>query len=210
MVERNLTIPYKFICYTEDSSGILSHIETRPLPVLPNVTGWWFKPMFFNPHLGLNGTILFLDLDIIIFRNIDKLFSFNPGQFVIIRDFNRYVIKQYKKFNSSVFRLDTGQHSQVYYDFKTSPQHVMSRFAGDQDWIFDKIKEDFKYWPDEWIQSYKWEMRKRAPLNKNPRGARDFIEAGDPAILDDTSIAVFHGEPCPHYCKDKWVNMHWK
>ena len=29
---------------------------------------------------------------------------------------------------------------------------------GDQDWIFAHIKNDFKFWPDEWIQSYKWEM----------------------------------------------------
>lgn len=210
MVERNLTMPHKFICYTEDPTGVDKHIETRPLPAMRNVSGWWFKPMFFDPSLGLDGTILFLDLDIIIFKNINHLFEYRPGTFLIIRDFNRYLLKQHKKFNSSVFRLQAGQHSHVYQEFKQRPQQVMSRFMGDQDWLYHKIKDNFDYWPDEWIQSYKWEMRRRAPLDKAPKGERDFVSQGDPNILNDTAIAVFHGDPCPHYCKDDWVKEHWK
>ena len=209
MVQRNLTIPHEFVCFTEDSTGIDENISIKPLPILP-ISGWWYKPLFFNPQLELKGTILFLDLDVIVFRNIDKLFTYKPGEFCIIRDFNRYMIKNYQKFNSSVFRLTTGQHSNVYYDFIKNPNSLSRRYHGDQDWIRKAITNNFSYWPDEWIQSYKWEMRGKPQFDKQPRGKRDFLVNGDPVIKNDTSIAVFHGEPNPHICKDPWVMENWK
>ena len=209
MVERNLTIPHEFICFTEDPKGIAEGITVKPLSLLAGVQGWWYKPLFFNPNLGLEGTILFLDLDLIIFRNIDNLFTFSPGKFCIIRDFNRYAIKNYQKFNSSVFRLTTGQHSQVYTDFISRPSSVISKFHGDQDWLYHSIKSNFAYWPDDWIQSYKWEMRRKPPMTTGPDGKRNFKEAGDPIIKPDTSIAVFHGDPNPHNCIDPWCQENW-
>lgn len=210
MVQRNLTLDHKFVCFTEDAKGIDENIIIKDLPTLP-VTGWWFKPMFFNPNLDpdLKGTLLFLDLDMIIFRNIDKLFTYKPGQFCIIRDFNRYLIKNYDKFNSSVFRLNTGQHDQVYKDFIKNPKSIIRRFHGDQDWIRKSIQSHFEYWPEEWIQSYKWEMRGKPRFNREPRGKRDFETPGEPKIKDATSIAVFHGDPNPHNCKDPWVIEKW-
>ena len=209
MVKRNLTIPFEFVCFTENAENIDAEIIVKELPLSPKVTGWWYKPYFFSPNLGLNGTILFLDLDIIIFRNIDKLFTHKPGQFLIIRDFNRHVIKNYQKFNSSVFRLTSGQHSDVYTKFIKDPAIVTRRFHGDQDWIRETIKTNYEFWPDDWIQSYKWEMRQKPKMIKNKFGKRNFAEPGDPVILPQTSIAVFHGDPNPHDCIDPWCSENW-
>jgi len=209
MVKRNLTLDYEFVCFTEDTSGINSEITIMPLPQLP-VDGWWYKPMFFDTKLGLKGTILFLDLDLIIFENIDKLFTYEITKFLIIRDFNRHIIKNYDKFNSSVFRLDTGTHPQVYTEFVKNANSICRRYPGDQDWIRKQISKDFVYWPEEWIQSYKWEMRGKPKFDRQPRGKRDFEINGDPKIKPNTSIAVFHGDPNPHNCKDPWVIDNWK
>jgi hypothetical protein len=211
MVQRNLTLDHEFVCFTEDPTGINPNIRIESLPELP-VKGWWFKPMFFNPNLALQGTLLFLDLDLIIFKNIDHLFKYEPGKFCIIRDFNRYIIKSYNKFNSSVFRLETGQHSNVYHDFVKDAKNITKRLQGDQDWIRACISNpnDFKYWPDDWIESYKWEMRNKPKFDAKPRGERDFLVNGDPKINPNTSIAVFHGDPNPHNCKDQWVIDNWK
>lgn len=209
MVKRNLTIDYEFVCFTEDSNGIDDNIRIEPLPSYA-LSGWWFKPYFFDPNLPLKGTILFLDLDMIIFRNIDNLFTHDPNQFYIIRDFNRYAIKDYSKFNSSVFRINTGQHSEVWRNFITNADSIMKRYHGDQDWIRVCVTQNFNYWPDEWIQSYKWEMRGKPAFDKKPRGKRDFAINGDPIIKDETAIAVFHGDPNPHNCKDKWVIDNWQ
>lgn len=211
MVKRNLTLDYEFVCFTENTNGLDSDITVRDLPLHVGVKGWWYKPLFFNPHLGLNSTTLFLDLDMIVFRNIDNLFTHKPGEFLIIRDFNRFLVKNYKKFNSSVFRLEPGQHSHIYKDFIKNPQQVMRRFPGDQDWIRHSVTNNFDFWPDEWIQSYKWEMRGKPQLDRKlPRGQRDFVTNGTPKIKSETSVAVFHGDPNPHCCKDQWVIDNWQ
>lgn len=211
MVKRNLTVPFEFVCYTDDSTGIDKAIRTEPISIIAGVTGWWYKPMFFNSNLGLKGTILFFDLDVVIFKNIDYLFTHEPNKFCIIRDFNRHVIKNYNKFNSSVFRLTTGMHRSVYDEFIKNPKHHIGRYHGDQDWIRAMVKEgEYAYWPEEWIQSYKWEMRGKPRYNSAPRGQRDFAVNGDPVIKDQTSVAVFHGDPNPHICKDQWVIDNWQ
>lgn len=210
MVSRNLTLEHKFVCFTENAEGIDENITIRDLPIHSGIQGWWYKPFFFNPTLGLNATTLFLDLDMVVFKNIDNLFTYKPGEFLIIRDFNRFLVKNYQKFNSSVFRLEPGQHSHVYREFVKNPQQVMRRFPGDQDWIRNQITKEFSYWPDEWIQSYKWEMRGKPQMDKSPRGERDFLVKGDPKIKPSTSIAVFHGDPNPHNCKDQWVVDNWQ
>ncbi len=209
-VKSNLTIPFEFVCFTEDATDINSEIRIEPIPLISGVEGWWYKPMFFNPNLGLRGTILFFDLDVIVFDNIDNLFSYCPGEFCIIRDFNRFVIKNYNKFNSSIFRLTSGMHQHVYDNFIKNPRDPIKRFQGDQDWLRYSINDGtYKYWPDEWIQSYKWEMRGKPKFDRGPRGQRDFETTGDPIIKDSTSVAVFHGDPNPHNCKDQWVKDNW-
>ena len=41
-------------------------IRIEPIPLIVGVTGWWYKPYVFNPDLPLKGTLLFIDLDVVI------------------------------------------------------------------------------------------------------------------------------------------------
>lgn len=208
MVKRNLTIDYEFVCFTENPTGIDKHITVKPLPTMP-VTGWWYKPWFLSNELGIEGTALFLDLDLIVFRNIDHLFNYKKtSDFVIIRDFNRSVRRNWDRMNSSVFRVKIGKYNHLYQDFKLNYAGFIKRFPGDQDWMYKHIK-DFEFWPDNWIQSYKWEMRGRDQLGII-NGKRNFKNPGVPTINEDTKIAVFHGEPNPHNCVDPWAIDNWK
>ncbi len=207
MVKRNLTIDYEFVCYTENRNGIDSHIKTLPLPNLP-VSGWWYKPWFLSNELCIQGTALFLDLDLIVFRNIDKLFDYKPEcNFVIIRDFNRQLRPTWDKMNSSAFRFRVGHYNDAYLEFKQNTQRNVSRYHGDQDWMYKSIT-DHAFWPDEWIQSYKWEMRNRRDLGF-VNGKRNFTKPGHPIVLNNTSIAVFHGEPNIPDCVDTWPRENW-
>jgi hypothetical protein len=210
MVKRNLTVPFEFVCFTEDHKNINREIRIEPLPVRNDISGWWYKPYFFNPELSIQGTILFLDLDVIIFNNIDYLFTYKPGRFCIIRDFNKVTSPSWNKFNSSAFRLQSGQHSQVYRNFISNPREISKRFHGDQDWLFNQITTDFEFYPDEWLQSYKWEMRGKPYMQRDSTGVRNFVTPGEPKILSNTSIAVFHGEPNPHNCIDQWCKENWR
>ena len=83
MVKRNCTLDYEFVCYTEDPTGIdLNLVTIKPLPTAYRIGGWWFKPLLFNPDSNERGTMLYIDLDVIIFRNIDKLFTHLKDQFL--------------------------------------------------------------------------------------------------------------------------------
>ena len=206
MVDRNITLPYEFVCYTDDTTGINSNITTKLLP-RNDLVGWWYKPLFFNPQHELQGQLLFLDLDMVVYQNIDKLFTYEPNKFAIIRDFNRQHIKSFNGMNSSVFRVTPGQHKHVYHNFVNNPTIVTKRWRGDQDYLFAQIKNDFTFWPDEWIQSYKWEMRSRTDIKRD--GRRRYLTPGEPKVHPECSIAVFHGEPNPHECTDQWVKNHW-
>ena len=210
MVTRNMTLPFKFVCFTEDVNGLDSDIQTMPLPQRHDIAGWWWKPYFFSTDLPLDGTILFMDLDVIVFENIDKLFTYEPGRFCIIRDFNRMNALGWNRMNSSVFRLETGQHSHVYSNLIADPINIRKRLHGDQDWLFEQIKSNFEFFPDEWLQSYKWEMRGKPPMTRDKNGIRNFMEPGEPNILPETSVAVFHGEPNPPQSVDLWCKENWK
>ena len=65
------------------------------------------------------------------------------------------------------------------------------------------------FWPDEWIQSYKWEMRDRTYPDRI-NGVRNFKVKADPIVHEQCNVAVFHGEPHPHQVEDDWVKDNWK
>lgn len=209
MTQRNLTVAHEFVCFTEDPKGIDPDIRILPLPAVA-LKGWWYKTMLFNPHLPIQGTMLFIDLDVIIFKNIDRLFTHKPGEFCVCRDFNRCFQPNWQKMNSSVVRWVTGQHPQIYNNFIKDPHTISKRFHGDQDWLFDQVKKHYQFWPDEWIQSYKWEMRGNPKLVRQKTGFKNFTAPGEPKIKSDTAVAVFHGDPNPKECVDPWCQTHWK
>jgi hypothetical protein len=211
MVKRHTTIPYEFVCFTDDTRDINPDIRTIPLKPI-GVYGWWYKVIFFDKNFPLDGNILYFDLDVVINSNIDRLFLNQPDKFNIIRDFNRSLRNDWSRMNSSVFRLKTGSLSYVYDNFFKNHAMEMRRHHGDQDWIFAQVgknKNDWCFWPDEWIQSYKWEMRDRNDLDRI-NGIRNFKNQKEPKVLPKTCVAVFHGEPHPHQCNDKWVKENWK
>lgn len=206
MVSRNLTVDFEFVCLTENSEKLNENITIIPLDTSQQVSGWWYKPYVFNSKLGLDGTILFLDLDVVIFNNIDKLFLYEPEKFCVINDF--YAKKKGKRgMNSSCFRFKSGSHQNVYDDFVKNSDAIMKSMHGDQDWIQAVIKENYAHWPETWIKSYKWEMHLEKEIIKN--GNR-YVVNGNPKIDADSSIAVFHGYPKPDQIDQKWCKENWR
>ena len=206
MVARHLTIPYEFVCLTDDATPI----EGVRLIVQPSADykrGWWYKVHMFDPELAVENTILYFDLDVVITGNIDKLVSKN-GQFYGIRDFNRKFNKEYKCLNSSVMTWLHGDHRIIWDQFIKLPSEAM-RTHGDQDWIWRIAKSKITFWPDTWVQSYKWEIRSRDEL-VIVDGKRNFASTIDnPPISDDCCVLVFHGEPKPHEVQDQFIIDNW-
>ena len=207
MTKRHSTVPFGFACITEDASELDPNIKIIPMPKQTSISGWWYKPWVFSNDLPLEGTILFLDLDIVVIKNIDQFWTYNPGKFCIIRDFNRSTVKDWNKFNSSIFKFEKGAYSFVW-DNLVKDIAVVKRMHGDQDWILSQIKNNFIFWPDEWCQSYKWEVRSRNDIIRvGPK--RKFKEIANPTIDARTKILVFHGDPKPDEVLDPVVVQNW-
>ena len=107
MVQRHLTIPHKFIIYTDHVKMQKlvkgDNVEVRKLP-FHDYTGWWNKLTLFSPEANLEGDCLYFDLDVVITENIDCFATYEPGiQFVGMNDFNPST----GGWNSSIFKFKT-------------------------------------------------------------------------------------------------------
>jgi hypothetical protein len=210
MVERNCTVSYEFVCLTDDASGLDPRIKTISLP--SNLQGWWCKPYMYSKDLPINGTILYMDLDVVIASNIDKLFSYQPNQWCTIRDFTRTMRPDWKKYNSSVVRFKTGQLDHVWTEFQKDQHNIQRKFHGDQDWLFDATRKNQAIlYPDSWILSWKWEVRRSKEFaHHGTKGNKKFRVIEDVTPKDDCCVCVFHGDPNPHNCEDPWVVKNWR
>jgi len=211
MVARHCTLDYEFVCLTDDPEGIDHRVKILPLP--KSVQGWWCKPYMFSKDLPLKGTVLYMDLDVVIASNIDKLFTWMPEHWCTVRDFTRVYRKDWKKYNSSIVRFKVGQLDFVWTEFQKDQKSIQSRLHGDQDWIYEvtqKFKKQAMLYPDSWIQSWKWEVRKDKILASGTKGNRKLrtIEHVTPRV--ECCVCVFHGDPNPHNCDDPWVVDNWK
>lgn len=208
MCRRHSTVPFDFVCMTDNPRGLNPEIKTKGLP-LAHFQGWWFKPYVFSSALGLTGQVLFLDLDVVIYDNIDKLWKYYPNDFLIIRDFTRHMNPAWQKFNSSVFRFNAETSHWIWDVFSKNHKNIIPKNHGDQDFLYTMLRDRAKHWPDDWIRSYKWEMRDKHDLSV-VNGKRNFAQDKPPRIEPESCIAVFHGEPNPADCKDQWVIENWK
>lgn len=208
MVKRNSTVAFNFACITENSSGLNDKIKVIPIPANFNLSGWWYKTWIFSNELPLSGSILYFDLDVVVINSIDDLWNYQNGQFCIIRDFNRKNVNNWNKFNSSIFKLEKGSHTYVWENF-LKEKDIVKRMHGDQDWIFSQIKHNFTFWPDEWIQSYKWEVRNKTDVIRL-ENKRVFRSIENPQINPKTKVLVFHGEPKPSDVQDPIVVDNWR
>lgn len=210
-VKKYCTLDFEMVCLTDDPAGIDPNIKILFLPA--GLNGWWCKPYMFSKDIGIKGTILYLDLDVVIASNIDKLFTYQPNNWCTIRDFTRAMRPNWPKYNSSVVRFKTDELNFVWEEYAKDPVIIQRKFFGDQDYLYDvtRQKKQAMLYPDSWVQSWKWEVRKDRTFEPGGiKGSRKlkFVENVVPRV--ECCVCVFHGDPNPHNCQDPWVIENWK
>ena len=199
MVARNLQQPHRFVCFTDDTTGIDKEVECMPLPVCnvpnrPEIQAWR-KISLFTPQLGdLTGPTLFLDLDVAITSALDPFFEYEPEKFCIIHNWTH---PDRRVGNSSVFRFNAGQHAYVFDEYNQDPDKVANENRNEQIYVTDRIdaKEGAVWWPEAWCKSFKKHCL--------PKGIMKLIK---PSVLPEgTRVLVFHGDPNPPEAIKNWV-----
>jgi hypothetical protein len=163
----------------------------------------------FDPTLAVQGRILYLDLDVVIHNNINKLVDIKGDRFYGIRDFNRKFYPSWHSLNSSALSWTHGTNADIWTKFQED-KSTAQRLQGDQDWIWKLARDRIKFWPDSWIQSYKWEIRGREEL-VDRTGRKGFKTVSNSVQPNpECSVAVFHGAPNPEDVQDLFVVDNWK
>lgn len=198
MVKRNLTQPFRFICFTENTAGLNSKIETKPLPA--HLKGWWGKCYFFAQHDDIEGPVLSIDLDMVIVDNIDCFFEYEPTKFCMKWDYVGLG-------NSScVMRFEANRYTHIYNNLKLNdkdfsmdnlkPNFKTRRYWGDQVWITEQMAgREIVLWPKTWVPKFAidchMDSETKIPFSqiarRNRKGLPKFF------VPDDAKILAFAG-----------------
>ena len=195
MVRRHLSGDFSFVCLTDNGEGIRPEVRCLPIPPLNlhlkpgQRDGAWKKLTTFSADLhGLQGTGLFLDLDVVIVGSLDAFFEL-PGDFYIIRDYPKALPSYRITGNSSVYRFRIGAHADVLEYFRTHMDEVQKHYRNEQSFLSKFLHRQGKlhYWPREWCPSFKYSCIPTWPAN--------YWKA--PIVPAHARIIIFHGECNP-------------
>lgn len=189
MIERHLTIPHRFICFTDDVRGEFDdNIEARPLwndfHLLKTPLSEWRREFpqnyvrlfaFSDKFKDLVGPrYASIDLDCVVLGDLDPLFS-RSEDFLIWRKAIVFSTDRQDPYNCSLWMMDTGARPQVWRDFrgikslqKMPPDYRFHKT--DQGWMLYKLGLEEPGWTkDDGVYEWKWLVHKAMRPPKNAR-----------------------------------------
>lgn len=204
-VERNTTVPHKFVCYSDRK---IPNVETRILR--PGYEGWWNKLQLFDGANKVSDRVVYLDLDTIITGNIDWLLE-DRSWFMGIEDVgavNAHQPHLKNKLQTGVMAWDFEPNSHIWNTFVMSYDRVVDTYRGDGEYLssitnpYHRTLLQHKY--NNALKSYKYDVYP----NK---------------LKEETSIVVFHGRPSIEqaftetiktpmatYKPQEWIKDYWR
>ena len=229
-ITRNCTLDFNFVCITDNPTGINPEIRIVPLPYTiaggkwkDKLPGCWSKPYIFSPECPISGTVLYLDLDIVIACNIDKLFTYAPTKWCTINDFCPPNARM-SRINSSVLRFQAKEMPYIWHNLLNNLDSIKHRLRGggreDQAWIHEQAIDAGTppcIYPDEWCLSWKLNIRKQKTLLTRGKASTSLTGPGHRTTRSVENVipppeccaCIFHGDPKPHACRDPWVIKNW-
>ena len=201
MVQRNLSLPHRFICVTDEK---IEGIETVPMDWTNHVPGTCFvKTCMWRRDAWLGGRIFYLDLDVVITGNIDHIVD-RKEDVVLYHNPNYRMGERRAFYQGSVQLMDAGARPELYECFEPldTPKWVNWRFGGaEQAWYSEALPWTEAYW-DEADGIY------------GAGRIGDWHSGVESILPDNACIVVFPGnrEPSQPEVQEKcpWVKNHYK
>lgn len=186
-VAANTERQLRFVCLTDDPSGIADAVETMAMPEFDLPEQMRFHPfrrmfLFDKAVADLSGAVLHFDLDLLVTGSIDPLFDHLPdSRFVSVENWT-----QMGKgiANMSIFRFRMGELTEVWERFRPDPMAMMDQYRNSQTFV-SRTLGHVDYFPRDWCLSFKHSLVPRWPLNF-------FVE---PRLPSEAKVVAFTGRP---------------
>jgi hypothetical protein len=178
----------------------------------PGISGpkksWWYKMQLFNPE-HFAGDLLYLDLDVVVVRELDWVKQLDTSFFWGMRDFRYLQHRSRITINSSMMWWNVERFSHVWNQFVAADVNTVTRrFPGDQDYITHVIDQNQRrFFDDKYFESYRWQTLDGGYMFNKRQHVRPNSGV---AIAADTAVVVFHGSPKPHEVTDPVIVELWQ
>lgn len=199
------TGPIRFVCLTDDRTGLRPEIECHDCPEVDIPMPWrrtgWRKIATYarsENFFGLTGQWLFMDLDVVVTGPLDDFFTWKPEKtFVVMQNWTQ---PGQNIGNTSVYRFTVGADEYLLTKFLAEHEAIIRQHRNEQIYISRTVK-DLNFWPDEWCVLFKVQCVPAWPLR--------FFR--DPVVPAGARIVAFPGVPNPHEAVvGEWPAKPWK
>lgn len=187
-VARHLTLPHRFVVFTDDGAPYADGIDKRPLPD-DRLSSWWHKISLFKPGAFADGErVVYIDLDSIITGTLDDLFAYD-GVFCMLAPFFDGVHPVFAGNQSGLMSWTGGTLTHIWKAYEGAGFPELR--GGDQAFI-----NALGLPCDTWQALYP--------------GRVFSYKAEGGVIPEGAAVCCCHGIPRPHQITSGWVPEHWR
>jgi len=195
-VKKHLKQDFRFVCMTDWPIlvGVPEAVEILPLPC-PHFKRNLRKMVYYQPHNGLHGQVLAVDLDNVVTGSLDDIASYR-GRFCTLED----LYDGNGVAGGGLIGFDAEDRSladALYYPVVANPDEIAMQTAGgsERHWFRRRMHS-----PDFWQKLYPGQIVSAKPDRK----VRE-------TIPEEARMVCFHGRHKPHdYTHLEWVKQNWK
>lgn len=211
MLTRMIPSGIRFHVYTEHDRSVPPHMIKHVLDdwgISGPKKSWWYKIQLFNSE-HFDGDLLYIDLDVVVIRDLSWVADLSTDYFWAIRDFRYLQSRHASSINSSMMWFNVKKFSWIWNKFLlNSVTDTVRQYPGDQDYLNQVLDiNQRRFFEDKYFESYRWQCKD---------GGYDFQKRTHRqpnlgmTVTSDSSVIVFHGKPKPHEVADSIVKDYWK
>ncbi|KAJ8598581.1 hypothetical protein CTAYLR_001711 [Chrysophaeum taylorii] len=182
----------RFVCFTDDARDV--DAECKELPPQRFLRGWWLKAYLFSSEAGLEGRVLYVDLDTVVLGPLDEFFEVKTSSACVLGTDSLANERRDGGYNSSLMLWVAGNFGGLIYDLLS------------EDFFATLANAVYKF--DHWLEMLFDDLP--TFQDRLPGRVVDYVEDRLPPA--GASIVVFPLHPKPHDLVDQvsWVRDNWR